>query len=45
VPYALLEDWEVPAVVERFRDQASMRALDHPPLVELPLGNVRVYEF
>jgi hypothetical protein len=42
-PYALVEDWEVPALVERFRGQPSIAALERPPLVELPLGHVRVY--
>jgi hypothetical protein len=44
-PYALLEDWEVPPILERFRDQPSIAVLERPPLVELPLGSVRVYSF
>ena len=42
-PYALVEDWEVPALVERFRGQPSIALLERAPLVELPLGHVRVY--
>jgi hypothetical protein len=44
VPYALIEDWEEPPIRQRFAGRAGLAALDHPPAVELPLGNVRIYE-
>lgn len=42
-PYALIEDWEEPAIRERFAGRPALAALDRAPLVELPLGHVRLY--
>ena len=43
-PYALIEDWEEPALRQRFAGRPALAAFDRPPIVELPLGNVRLYE-
>jgi hypothetical protein len=43
VPYALMEDWEEPAMRERFAGRPAALLLDRKPLAELPLGNVRIY--
>jgi hypothetical protein len=42
VPYVLIEDWEEPAMRERFAGRPALRLLDRKPLAELPLGSVRV---
>jgi hypothetical protein len=43
-PYALIEDWEVRAIRERFPGHPALGRFDRPPLVELPLGHVRIYD-
>jgi hypothetical protein len=45
VPYALFEDWEVPAIEDRFRGRPAAAVSRRPPLADLPLGNVRIYAF
>jgi 4-amino-4-deoxy-L-arabinose transferase-like glycosyltransferase len=41
--YAVIEDWEEPAIRARFAGRPALAALDRAPLVELPLGHVRLY--
>ena len=42
--YILLDEWEVPEFKKRFEDRSTLGSLDWPPLLELDLTHVRIWD-